>query len=809
MGGAAPPAAPVVTAISDRTMSEGTPFTLDPIANFTDENTGDTHTATIDWGDGNLTAGTVTEVQGSGLGSVAGSHTYAGDGSYQVTISVTDGGLTGDDTLTITADNVAPTVTATGDQTVFEGTPFTLDTIASFTDPGTGDTHIATIAWGDGTVEQGTVTQGAGTGDVAGSHTYTGDGSYQVTISVTDGAATGHDTLAMTVNNVAPTVDAGADQTADEGDEVNLIGSSFSDPGTDDSHVATVIWGDGTVDVGAVSQDQFTARLDGLQHGPANATGSGTFTLNGARTELSFNIVVDINALTGPIALAHIHEGAPGVPGGVVRTLNFVDDTANGTWKDTDGQPLTAARVAQLLAGDLYVNVHTNAFTDGKIRGQIQNIAGPHTYADNGAYLVTVSVTDGAATADDTLTVTVNNVAPTVEAGPDQTVVNSGDTVSLAPSTFSDPGFDCATCVPATQENFTATIDWGDGTVVSGDVTETPGSAGVLTTGTVAGDHIYGVNGVFEVRITVADDALAASSDTLTVFVGAPQRPVIISPKNDTAELNTTFRWNGAGLADSFDLQIATGDFATTPTPITLDVAAEADPQSHTLAEPLAAGTLYEWPVRGKTTAGVKGDFSEKAPFITTGAQVNVTLNLSVEGTGDGPVDITVKLYSSGAFRGIEGMPWLLFGKSVIRTFNFTRHGWNGRHGQPTTNFTLVLPGVTTGFFDITVEADNSLISLMDDVGVHLGQTTVTMDSPVLVGNAVDDARLDANDLPVEPASIINALDASKMVAFIGTTNPGLIAVLDFDRDNDVDNDDFDLLKKNYLRFSPILAPFS
>ena len=64
----------------------GTPVTIN--ATFTDQGTQDTHTATIDWGDGNVTAGVVTEAGGSG--SVTGTHTYTTPGVYVVTVTVTD-----------------------------------------------------------------------------------------------------------------------------------------------------------------------------------------------------------------------------------------------------------------------------------------------------------------------------------------------------------------------------------------------------------------------------------------------------------------------------------------------------------------------------------------------------------------------------------------------------------------------------------------------------------------------------------------------------------------------------------------------
>ena len=64
----------------------GTPVTAS--ASFTDPGLLDTHTASIDWGDGTSSTGLVSEVDGSG--SVSGSHAYTVAGVYLVTLTVTD-----------------------------------------------------------------------------------------------------------------------------------------------------------------------------------------------------------------------------------------------------------------------------------------------------------------------------------------------------------------------------------------------------------------------------------------------------------------------------------------------------------------------------------------------------------------------------------------------------------------------------------------------------------------------------------------------------------------------------------------------
>jgi hypothetical protein len=80
-------ALPVVGAITGTT--QVVPGQVETVsAAFTDTGVLDTHTATINWGDGNTTAGTVTETHGSG--TATGSHTYAIPGTFVITLTITD-----------------------------------------------------------------------------------------------------------------------------------------------------------------------------------------------------------------------------------------------------------------------------------------------------------------------------------------------------------------------------------------------------------------------------------------------------------------------------------------------------------------------------------------------------------------------------------------------------------------------------------------------------------------------------------------------------------------------------------------------
>src|SRR5688572_18264436 len=109
------------------------------------------------------------------------------------------------------------------------------------------------------------------------------------------------------------------------------------------------------------------ASIDGAQETPPNAstsTGSGTFTLDDATGIATFNITHDCCA--SDEILAHVHgPAAPGTPAGIVYNLPA------GSPKVGSSPALTAQQQADMLAGLHYVNIHSNDFEGGEIRGQI------------------------------------------------------------------------------------------------------------------------------------------------------------------------------------------------------------------------------------------------------------------------------------------------------------------------------------------------------------------------------------------------------------------------------------------------------
>lgn len=89
--------APSISAITAPTDPQPVGTSVGLSASFSDEGIPDTHTATIDWGDGTTTLASVTG--GGASGTVTGSHTYSMAGVYTVRVTVTDddGGATSQD----------------------------------------------------------------------------------------------------------------------------------------------------------------------------------------------------------------------------------------------------------------------------------------------------------------------------------------------------------------------------------------------------------------------------------------------------------------------------------------------------------------------------------------------------------------------------------------------------------------------------------------------------------------------------------------------------------------------------------------
>jgi hypothetical protein len=167
-------------------------------------------------------------------------------------------------------------------------------------------------------------------------------------------------------------------------------------------------------------------------------------------------------------------------------------DVHESTWHFGDSQPIQGGVISQ---------TNTPPQAEGTSRVE-------HAWCDNGTYIVTLMVRDqNGGIGTDTRTVTVLNVPPRVDAGPDMFAYPC--TVITLSACFEDPGW-CDT--------HTGEWELGDCTppqmAIIHEVNEAPAARGEALV-----SHVYERCGDYHVRITVTDDDGGAGQDTLVVRV--------------------------------------------------------------------------------------------------------------------------------------------------------------------------------------------------------------------------------------------------------------------------------------------------
>lgn len=114
----------------------------------------------------------------------------------------------------------------------------------------------------------------------------------------------------------------------------------------------------------AVTEDKVVmsnVKLSGIQEVPSNnSAAKGTFNGVYDKTTKKLTYSMALNGLTS--SAIHLHKAAAGVNGDVVMEVSGMKGTTAA---------FTAAQEADLLAGNMYLNVHSAAQPGGEIRGQV------------------------------------------------------------------------------------------------------------------------------------------------------------------------------------------------------------------------------------------------------------------------------------------------------------------------------------------------------------------------------------------------------------------------------------------------------
>ncbi len=564
---------PVLVVPLDQNLNEGQLLDLSgtsgapPLGLFIDTDLADTHTATVDWGDGSPMEST-TIFQGVGVGTLGGTHVYADQGTFTVTVTVMDNnGGSDSDTFHAIVAPVAPTATLSNNGPVVEGSPSATVSFSNQFDPSSTDTaagfHYAydinndcTFDVGDGTYGGSVTTTSA---NVPGSFLTEGPSDHTVTARIIDkdGQFTDY-TTTIHVLNVAPTLTNITGDTINEND-VATIGAKIVDPSATDVFEVQVNWLDGSTatigGLGAVDTSgtvgstsyQWTAATRSLQLSHQYLDDGLT---NAPSDTYNVSLIVkddDLDA-TGPYTAPVVVNDLPPVL--VVPTAQNVFE---GDTLDLSGMSGAPPLGLFIDTGTLDTHTATVNWGDGSgtqnaaiIQGMGAGaLGGTHVYADDGMYMVTVTVTDKDGKSDsDSFVVNVANRDPVVQVPHGDQSIFEGDMVSFVNlATFTDAGFDNPLnpnpanppqIVDPLHESFTYDINWGDGTgaITGMSVADVNGGPGTPSSGIIGGSHTYADNGDYTVTITVHDDNGGVGSASFTVTV-ANKNPVVTTPNGN------------------------------------------------------------------------------------------------------------------------------------------------------------------------------------------------------------------------------------------------------------------------------------
>lgn len=411
-----------------------------------------------DFGDG--------EPNGTGINPT---HGYVDNGTYVVTLTVSDGSLNDVMTTTVSVGNAAPVVNAGPDGTTSRNQTYTLS--ASFNDAGLVDAPWqTTIDWGDGSPP--TSGSSGAQGAIGGSHVYTTAGSRVITVSVTDkDGGTGSDAANVTVSaNRAPIAFVNGPYSGNEAAQISFTAAGSSDP---DGNPITYAWnfGDGGTGTGQKPKHIYAD--------------NGAYTVTVTVSDGSLT-----NAASAPVTVANVaptatfgHSGA--VPEGSPFTLTLTNPN------DVSAPDQTAGFQYSFDCGTGYgaFSAATSA-TCPTVDNGARTVRGRIRDKDGGTKVYSASQL-------------VNNKLPVVSisaGGP--TTILKGQSFTLN-SLFTDAGV---------QDNpWTETITWGNGSQ-----TLTANSQGAQPPRT----RVYNTRGTFTIKMTVKDkNGGIGTSNTLTLVV--------------------------------------------------------------------------------------------------------------------------------------------------------------------------------------------------------------------------------------------------------------------------------------------------
>jgi hypothetical protein len=353
-----------------------------------------------------------------------------------------------------------------------------------------------------------------------------------------------------------------------EGTFTGTIASFFDVDDTAGSYTAKVFWDDGTSSV---------ATIVNRGGGNYDVVVSHPFSEEEGQNKV---VTVTVNDSDGGAArvdyTATLQDAPLTASGTTVTATEGAQFTGTvGTFTDAGGGRLSDY-TAQIVWGD-------GSTTSGTVSGANggYTVSGVHAYAEDGAYSIRFTVNDAGGASDSALS-TASLFEAVLPATGFTIGTTEGAVFSGAVATFADPGSND----PASE--YTAQIDWGDGTTTTGIVTGGGGSY------SVSGTHAYAEDGAYTTRVTFTETT-AAPPYSATVVGAANVAEAAITPTGLTIaptegapffSVVATFADLGSpDPASNFTASIDWGDGATTTGTVAGAAGAYTVTGSHTYTE--------------------------------------------------------------------------------------------------------------------------------------------------------------------------------------------------------------------------------
>ncbi len=460
---------------------------------------------------------------------------------YQVIVTAIDNSnRVGVGVMSVSVNNEPPQPTFnsfTFEQQVFEGQAVTFT--GAFTDSGSSDTHTVTIDWGDDTVPT-TIALPPGARRFSSAHVYRDDGVsnsdrefYRIIATVIDdhgGVTPTPDGLYIVeVINVppsAPMLSLLPASASYQENQVFALSGEFSDPGLDDTHVASIDWGDGSpkqiANLSRLVSDPtkwaFT-ELHKYSDNPAAPEASYTVLVNVIDDDEPLGTVVASRSITVTNELPSVSAIVPSalsINEGELFTLSVgIDDsgTLDSHQVVIDWGDASESKVFNLAPGVVAVPLATHRYINDPLLGS--------------NYTIQVKVRDKdmppGTFISETQLISVQNVAPVISNLQVFSRGASGDWLPLAPGgsllegqevriagSFVDPG---------QRDLLTAQVRWSNGHLTPANVSRSSGT--FQATFRYTDDYGVGTffdNETIEVTLSDNDSGIAVSQAFVQVM---------------------------------------------------------------------------------------------------------------------------------------------------------------------------------------------------------------------------------------------------------------------------------------------------